>query len=67
METVLVVPIIVSRFVPKREKKKLVEYAKHRESMLRSGYTIKETKLVVFNKTVYAHYVMKKEKQNEKD
>ena len=64
METTLVMPIIIPHLVPKREKKRLVEYAKHREQMLRSGYTIKETRLVVFNHVVYAHYVMRKEKED---
>lgn len=61
METVLVVPVVTMSSMLPREKEQAKELAEQREEMLSSGYTIKDTKLIVFNNAVYAHYVMKKE------
>lgn len=61
METVLVVPVVITNSMLPKEKQEAKELAQQREDMLSKGYTIKETKLVAFNNAVYAHYVMKKE------
>ena len=61
METVLVTPVILMNSALPSEVEEARKLTEQRNDMLNDGYTIKETKLVVFNGSVYAHYVMKKE------
>lgn len=61
METVLVTPVVLMNSALPHEVEEAKKLAEQRNDMLNKGYTIKETKLVVFNGGVYAHYVMKKE------
>lgn len=64
METVLIVPVIFTDSIFPRDVVEARKLTEQRNDMLNKGYTIKETTLVVFNGSVYAHYVMRKEKEN---
>ena len=60
-EEIIVVPIVFESSMLPGEKEQAEKLAEERDKMLSSGYTVKETRLAVFNHGVYAHYVMRKE------
>ena len=61
MEIVLVTPVVIMNSILPHEREEAEKLTAQRNDMLESGYTIKETRLAVFNDKLYAHYVMSKE------